>query len=525
MRFRPKLIFMEAMTMLLMAVVLVAGSCAVTINSFNKQIEETLEVAVNGFHGDVGYLRSIGRNIDITVFEGDTRVESSINGAVGTKAGSAVVEEVLTQKRNYFDTNVEVNGEPYFGYYKPTDTGMLFAGTPRSAADQMIGNIVLVETLLGVCILLVCILIVAVLANFIARRIKQAKTMVETLASRDLSVDLTGYTKSKDEIGDIGEAVVKLRDGLRDILSDIQQRSDHLAETSDRFADNFSNMSDSIGNVNIAVEEIAQGSTCQAQEITSMNQQAVDLGNVVEKSLENVEALDRTCEKMVGSASNVSGVLEALLGSSEKNTFNIKKVSEQTGLTHTSAEKIREVVELIQGISQQTTLLSLNAAIEAAHAGEAGKGFAVVAEEIRKLADESFSGANEIRRIVKELLENSDAAVSVMVEVMQDTSVQADNLGSTIRAFEELKEGIGAVADASAGMKEQMDNLNDSKSAIMRSVEQLAAVSEENAAATQETSATMETVSETVESCRKETMQLVELSEKLNEQVLNFKLD
>ena len=74
-------------------------------------------------------------------------------------------------------------------------------------------------------------------------------------------------------------------------------------------------------------------------------------------------------------------------------------------------------------------------------------------------------------------------------------------------------------------MKEQMDNLNDSKSAIMRSVEQLAAVSEENAAATQETSATMETVSETVESCRKETMQLVELSEKLNEQVLNFKLD
>ena len=66
MRFRPKLIFMEAMTMLLMAVVLVAGSCAVTINSFNKQIEETLEVAVNGFHGDVGYLRSIGRNIDIT---------------------------------------------------------------------------------------------------------------------------------------------------------------------------------------------------------------------------------------------------------------------------------------------------------------------------------------------------------------------------------------------------------------------------------------------------------------------------
>ena len=78
MRFGPKLIFIETLTMFLLAVVLVAGSCFVSINSFNQQTEETLEVAVNGFHGDVKYLRNIGRNIDITVFEGDTRVDSSI---------------------------------------------------------------------------------------------------------------------------------------------------------------------------------------------------------------------------------------------------------------------------------------------------------------------------------------------------------------------------------------------------------------------------------------------------------------
>lgn len=525
MRFRPKLILVEAATLLLMAIVLVSGSSVVAINSFNQQTEETLKVAVNGFNGDVEYLRNAGRNIDITVFEGDTRVESSIDGAVGTKAGEAVIETVLVKGQKYFDTNVQVNGEPYFGYYEPTQTGMMFAGTPRSAVNQMLKSIILVETMLGVAALLLCILIVAVFANFVAKRITQAKAMVESLSGGDLSRDLTGYTKSKDEIGDIAGAVVKLQSNLKDILSDVLQRSSHLAETSDTFAASFSNISEGIGSVNIAVEEIAQGSTCQAQEITSMNQQAVDMGHAVEESSESVRVLDTTCEQMVASASNVSGVLENLLDSSGKTMANIEKVSEQTSLTHISVGKIQEVVGLIQEISQQTNLLSLNAAIEAARAGEAGKGFAVVAEEIRKLADESSSGAEEIRRIVQELLENSDAAVAVMSEVMKDMSVQTENLGSTISAFTELKEGIGAVADASASIKGQMGNLDEAKSAIIHSVEQLAAVSEENAAATQETSATMQSVSETVNSCKKETAQLVELSEKLNGQVSKFKLE
>lgn len=524
MKFRPKLILIEAATMLFMAVVLVSGSCIVAIQSFNEQAEETLEVAVSGYNGDVGYLRNVGRNIDITVFEGDTRVESSISGAVGTKAGDAVVEAVWKGKQDYFDTNVQVNGESYFGYYKPTDTGMLFAGMPRSAVSRMLGDIILVEMILGVSILSICILIVAVFAGFISKRIGQAKTMVETLAGGDLGADMSNYRKSRDEIGDISEAVTGLKSHLKEILSDIRLQSDDLAKTSDIFADHFASIIEGIGSVNIAVEEIAQGSTCQAQEVTSMNRQTADMGEGVERSSENAQLLDRTCEKMVRSASHVEEVLEDLLGSNGKTAANIEKVSEQTRLTHVSAEKIQEVVELIQGISQQTNLLSLNAAIEAAHAGEAGKGFAVVAEEIRTLADESSSGADEIRKIVKELMANSDAAVGVMAEVMQATSVQTENLSSTIQAFEELKGGIGEVADASASIKGHMDGLNSSKTVIMRSVEQLAAVSEENAAATQETSATMATVSETVNGCKKETSRLVELSEKLNRQIAKFKL-
>lgn len=179
---------------------------------------------------------------------------------------------------------------------------------------------------------------------------------------------------------------------------------------------------------------------------------------------------------------------------------------------------------MIQTIAEQTNLLSLNASIEAARAGEAGKGFAVVAEEIRKLAEDSSSSANEIEATVQELLTNAGMSVQKMNEVSKDAVVQKEKLMHTRTDFEDLMNEIQSVYAASKNLYEQTERLEDQKNTIHNVVQQLASISQENASTTQETSTSMQELSNTIEDCRQETVILTELSEHLKQQTNRFRL-
>ncbi len=110
MNIKLKLILLELLSLLALSVILISGSLMLSVGEINVRVEETLRTAVFGFHGDTSYLREQGENIDITVFEGDTRTDSSIEGAVGTKASAQVIEQVLNKRDIYFDTDINING-------------------------------------------------------------------------------------------------------------------------------------------------------------------------------------------------------------------------------------------------------------------------------------------------------------------------------------------------------------------------------------------------------------------------------
>ena len=415
----------------------------------------------------------------------------------------------------------------YAAYYiNPNGTYILVVSTDESDAFHAVTQTR--NTLIGM-LFVILVIFTAAGAVLIWRLIKPLHTLTDVV-DRVARLDLTRneeeqlLAKRTDEVGLIAKAVNNLNGELREIVSVIQNQGMKLSESNVQFTRGFAEIVDTVGNVNIAVEEIATGSTSQAQETTTAGEHIQNIGNAIESNTSNMNILETSIERMSDLAAESSKMLDELekINSSTAETINI--VTDQTDRTNQSAEKINEAVVAIQDIASQTNLLSLNASIEAARAGESGRGFAVVAEQIRKLAEDSAESAEQIEAIVRELISNSEDGVAKMHDLGENSQVQADRLDKTKASFDELKHEIESVSAASREIFDQTNSINDLKNGVSGVIEQLAAIAQENAASTEETSASMNTLTENIDRCKDETEILSSLSTELNEQTSKFKL-
>lgn len=364
------------------------------------------------------------------------------------------------------------------------------------------------------------------LINHMVKPLHTLTGVVERVAALDLTPngEEEVLARRKDEIGLIAKSIRDLNVELREIVRVIQDQGNKLSESNVQFTQGFSEIVETVSNVNVAVEEIATGSTSQAQETTTAGEHIQNIGSAIESNTSNVSILETSIEHMNGLAAESSKMLEELAKINSWTSETIGVVTEQTDRTNQSAVKINEAVVAIQNIASQTNLLSLNASIEAARAGESGRGFAVVAEQIRKLAEDSANSAEQIEGIVQELITNSEDGVAKMRDLSETSGVQAGRFDKTKASFDELKHEIESVSSASREIFDQTNSINNLKNGVSGVIEQLAAIAEENAASTQETSASMNTLTESIDRCKDETETLSTLSSELNEQANKFKL-
>lgn len=483
---------------------------------------------------------TIKRNtdIDITIFYGDTRRATTVVGdagtrQVGTQASAEVVAAVLQGGQTLFAENVDVVGKPYFACYIPlyngadkkTPVGMIFTGMPQSDVERDISVILIAVVTVGIFLTVVCSVIGIVVVNSMIRRIRHGAEIVEAVAEGNLTVTVhEKELRVRDEVGDIDRAIANLQKRLSDIVSDIHEMCKNVNSASQSLSGHAEMSSSHLSQIDTAVNEIAQGAGTQAEETQETTENVIVMGDMIEKNNSQIENLNVNAEEMTKAGDSAIDTLKELEAINGKTKDAIDVIYEQTNTTNESAMKIREAINLITDIAEETNLLSLNASIEAARAGEQGRGFAVVAGQIQKLAEQSNESARKIEAIVASLIEDSDKAVETMNEVRQIMEEQSEKVDKTSSMFRQLKTGIDQSVNAVDVIAESTREIDKTRVSVVDSCQSLTSIAEENAASTEETSAAVSELTGLMEKITSDSRSLKQISEDLYEEFQFFKI-
>jgi methyl-accepting chemotaxis protein len=284
-------------------------------------------------------------------------------------------------------------------------------------------------------------------------------------------------------------ALSTAQENIRSLLAEINGLTNGVTNALGQFDNAFSQMSGSISEVSTAVDSIAGNVTGQAQSTCDAATQAGIMANRIQQTGSEIKTLDENASDMRKLSEKSMHTLQELIRVNDKARANISAMHEQTENTNKSVQQIQLAANLINEISDQTSLLALNASIEAARAGEAGKGFAVVADEIAKLAQQSAESVDEIGNVVETLLTNASKSVNIMSEMSESVDLQVRSLSDTQTTFNQLYHELDNFVSVVKNIDVMTGDIERQRLNVTTSLDTLNRLAQDNATVTQQTAA------------------------------------
>ena len=431
---------------------------------------------------------------DVTFFYGSVRTMTSIKTEdgrriVGTEAGEKVQQEVLQGGRAYFSENVDIKGVPYFGYYLPVyqpdggePIGMVFSGMPRTEVLAFIYRSLAIVVVLVIAILAASVLLIRRYNYAMTHALRKAINAVHDVAGGRLDTPIAETILARDdEIGVLGNSIAELRDVLKQLVDHMGETTQSLRAEANRLEEVSAETQQGVDVMRQASAAISEGAAQQAKDTESASESIEVMGGLITQTNGEAQQLGKQADEMRGASGEAGTAIDALKGVSDRVSEVVQDVEQMMTQTNESAGQIREASDLISGIADQTSLLSLNASIEAARAGAAGRGFAVVAEEIRKLADQSDEASRRIRETIENLLSDFAGVVRSMQQMREVIDQQNSHIRSTETTVKDVVDGLGRTAQGIGTILGEMERLEAARGDVDGVIASLAAVAKENA--------------------------------------------
>ena len=506
-------------------------ACAISVQKyFEWDIrEEILE------KDDVSYefIDSLQKDeIELTFFEGDTRFITSIkdkngNRAEGTKASEEVWNIVKTGK-DYQSDGIDISGVKYYVYYTPVCTddgkviGMAFAGEKESIVNDAKNNLMISFVEIALVLTVVYLIILIWLARVIREPLAKTAADIENIANGNISNEISGSSKIA-ETDKLITASRILKEKLNDIVSGVNEHVVNLQQDTASLKERADFCNDGTKQISQAMEELSVTAVTLAENVQDVNAKSLEMGNAITDIDGDVQVLSDNSNHMDKANEDAAKSIETVLDSSNRSSAIVEKITNQIEETNQAISSINEAVDLIMDITGQTSLLSLNASIEAARAGQAGRGFAVVADEIKKLSEQSAQGADAIKQVADNIFEKSNESVALVNEVRELIGKEQEDISVSKESFEILSKTINDNLVAVSRISEKTKQLDTIKQAIIGNINDLSAISEENAASNQEVSANITNIAESIDEMNAATGHVNNISEKLAQLMEYFK--
>lgn len=506
-------------------------ACAISVQKyFEWDIrEEILE------KDDVSYefIDSLQKDeIELTFFEGDTRFITSIkdksgNRVEGTKASEEVWNIVKTGK-DYQSDGIDISGAKYYVYYTPVCTddgkviGMAFAGEKEAIVNDAKNNLMISFVKIALVLTVVYLIILIWLARIIRKPIAKTAADIENIANGNISNEISGSSQIA-ETDKLITASRILKEKLNDIVSGVNEHVLNLQQDTASLKERADFCNDGTKQISQAMEELSVTAVTLAENVQDVNAKSLEMGNAITDIDGDVQVLSDNSNHMDKANEDAAKSIETVLDSSNQSSAIVEKITNQIEETNQAISSINEAVDLIMDITGQTSLLSLNASIEAARAGQAGRGFAVVADEIKKLSEQSAQGADTIKQVADNIFEKSNESVALVNEVRELIGKEQEDISVTKESFEILSKTINDNLVAVSRISEKTKQLDTIKQAIIGNINDLSAISEENAASNQEVSANITNIAESIDEMNAATGHVNNISEELAQLMEYFK--